>query len=55
MSRHVSDERLDVIHAQFSAAIRREGEVWVYVEGRAAGGDGYVPVVPGHDLICLLD
>lgn len=47
MSRHVPDERLDVIHAQFSGAIRQKGPVWVEVEG--------VPVVPGHDLICLLD
>lgn len=55
MSRHVSDERLDVIHAQLSGAIRQVPDAWIHIQGERYGSDGYLPIVPGHDLICLLD
>lgn len=48
MSRHVSDDRLGVIHIHLSRAIRqKEGPQWLEING--------VTVCDGHDLICLLD
>lgn len=52
MSRHISDERLDIIHAQLSGEIRRRiDKPWIYVESKQK----YIPIIQGHDLICLLD